>query len=111
MNTEDPNALFQLIGQFSQDFTYEFDDERAAFDEFALHAYGDPRRAALVGLDNLLATATTEAELLRRLENMAFAYIVTAAGHESYRAFLLMLRGWLEDSLRTMPTRPPYKED
>jgi hypothetical protein len=110
VNREDPNALFQLIGQYNQDFTFEFDNERAAFDEFALHAYGDPRRAALVALDNLLATATTEAELERRLKNMAFAYIVTAAGHESYRAFLLMLRDWLEESLRTMPTRLPASE-
>ena len=102
-NNDYGEDLLQLIAQYGQDFSDEYGSEREAFDDFASHAAGDPRAGALIALDQLLADADSEEDLAAALNKLAFAYVVTAAGHASYRAFLLQLRAWLVESLQQRP--------
>lgn len=106
LSADDAEDLFRLIVQYSEDYSLFFADERAAFDEFADRVGEDCRPGALRELDRLLATATTEEQLERSLNTMAFAYVVQTGGSPSNRAFLLRLRGWLVESLATRPPSP-----
>ena len=97
------HALYQLIAQYGEDFSYEYANEREAFDEFAWHAVGNPRRPALEALDRMLADADDDADLEAALTKSGLNYLATAAGHASYRDFALMLRVWLVESLAERP--------
>jgi hypothetical protein len=104
---KDPQELLRLVAQFDEDFALFYADERAAYDDFVLGSSPAQVAGALAGLDRLLATASTEEELGRRLNAMAFAYIVGCGGSESERAFLLRLRGWLIESISAEPPDEP----
>jgi hypothetical protein len=96
-------AVFQLLAQYGEDFSFEYSSEREAFDSFAWHSIGNPRRPALAALDRLLADADDEADLEAALEKNGLNYRAPVVGHASYRDFVLMLRGWLVESLAERP--------
>jgi hypothetical protein len=107
IDEDDSDALFQLVGRYGEDFQdFYGNDVRAAFDEYALGRSFNARAEALTDIDRVLEMSTSEADLQHRLDRIGLARLMPWAGCETYREFMLMLRGWLVESLETIPVRP-----